>query len=219
MRHCEQATEQSRQRVIADAVRAYCEKFVAGWLRLQMVQVMCFDLAHVLQSVLSCPGHLVARTTVLHCVHRNSVSSANSAFKEQTKHSVFDPSKKLLVRLTPHVLHVRVIELWFACPRDIAAVHATQDLQWPGRIHHSIISSRLLLAALKPSAGYAFSQEKHCQRFAACFLRFLWLSHFLANSWYSAIACADVYGSSPGVGEKRDSRSLSKQKGPGGQPC
>ena len=173
MRHCEQATEHARQRVIADAVRAYCEKFEAGWLRLQMLQVMSCDFAHALQSVLPFPGHLVARTTVLHCVHRNSVSSVNSAFKEQTKHSVSDPSKKLLVRLTPHVLHVRVNELRSACPRDIAAVHATQDLQCPGRINKPFISSRLLLAALKPSAGYAFSQEKHCQRFAACFLRFL----------------------------------------------
>ena len=129
LRHCEEATEHSRQRVIADAVRAYCEKFVAGWLRLQMLQVMSFEFAHVMQSVLPFPGHLVARTTVLHCAHRNSVSSANSAFKEQTKHYVFNPSKKLLVRLTPHVLHVRVIELRSACPRDIAAVHATQALQ------------------------------------------------------------------------------------------
>ena len=129
LRHCEQATEHARQRVIADAVRAYCEKFEAGWLRLQMLQVISFEFAHVLQSVLPFPGHLVALTTVLHCVHRNSVSSANSAFKEQTKHSVFNPSKKLPVRLTLHVLHVRVMELRSACPRDIAAVHATQVLQ------------------------------------------------------------------------------------------
>ena len=184
-----------------------------------MLQVMSFKFAHELQSVLPSTGHLFDRTTALHCVHRNSVSSANSAFKEQTKHSVFDASKKLLVRLTPHVLHVRVTELWSACPRDIAAVHATQVLQWPGRMHHSLISSRFVLAALKPSAGYDLSQEKHCQRFAACFLRFLWLSHFFAPSWYSAMACSGVYGSSPGVGAKRARSRLSRQNGPGGQPC
>ena len=185
LRHCEQATEQARQRVIADAPRAYVEKFVAGWLCLQMLQVMSFLFAHVLQSMCPFPEHLVAGVssckTFLHCLHRKSVSSAKSAFKEQTKHSVSKPSKKLLVRLTPQVLHVRIDDLQSACPRDIAAVHATQDLQWPGRIHNSFISFRLLLAALKPSAGYDFSQEKHCQRFAACFLRLLWLSHFLAN--------------------------------------
>jgi len=87
-----QATEHSRQRAIADAVRAYLEKFVAGWLRWQMLQTMCFDFAHLLQSVLSSPGPLVARTTTLHCAHRISVSSANSAFRKQTEHSVFDPA-------------------------------------------------------------------------------------------------------------------------------
>ena len=129
VRHCEHFTEHARQGLIEDAVRAYFEKFEAGWLRLQMLQRMSFDFAHVLQRVLSFPAHFVARTTVSHCVHRNSVSSANSAFKEHTEHSVFDPSKKWLVRLTPHVLHVRSIELRSVGPSAIAAVHATQALQ------------------------------------------------------------------------------------------
>ena len=50
--HCEQAWEHVRQRAIADALCAYCEKFAAGWLCLQMLQVISFAVAQVLQSVL-----------------------------------------------------------------------------------------------------------------------------------------------------------------------
>ena len=132
-RHSEQATEQARQHVIADAHCAYVEKFVAGWPCLQMLQVMSFPFAHVLQIMFPFPEHLVASSpsfkSLLHFVYRNCVSSANSAFKMHTRHSVFKPSKKLFVRLTPHVLQVRIVKLRLVCPKDNAAVHATQDLQ------------------------------------------------------------------------------------------
>ena len=93
---------------------------------------MFCDCAHASQSVVSFFERLVGRISVLHCVHRASVSSANSTFKEQTKHSVSDPSKKLVVQLALHVLHVRITGFGFVNPREIAAVHATQDPQWPG---------------------------------------------------------------------------------------
>ena len=151
--HWEQATEHARQRVMADAVRAYCEKFVAGWLILQMLHISSFALAQVVQSLHPFCSVVVFRIAALRCVHRPSMSTVNSAFKEQTKHSVFDYSKKLVVRVTPHVVHFCSWGCLSPSPRAIAAVHAMQDLQCPGRIHNSCISSCLLLATLKPSAG------------------------------------------------------------------
>ena len=160
-----QATEHARQRVMADGFRAYSEKFVAGWLTLQMLQVISLTLAQGWQSMLSLRRAVLFPIVALHCVHRRSVFSANSAVKEQTEHSVVEAWKKLLVRVTPHVVHVCSVECLALRPTAMAAMHATQALQCPGRTHHSFISSPLLPAALKPSAGNAFSQEKHCQRF------------------------------------------------------
>ena len=173
LRHCEQATEHSRQRVIADAVRAYCEKFVAGWLRLQMLQVMSFEFAHVLQSVLPSPGQFLARTTALHCAHRDSFSSANSAFKEQNQTFCVQSFEEIVgatdaarAACACHRVAVCMPKGYCCCARN-----ARSPMAWPNT--PLVYLFPFIAGSIETFRGVRFLARKHCQRFAACFLRFL----------------------------------------------